>query len=72
MKYSYIVVKHIFVDFYMSINLPFKKNEKKCMHTAQIHEYNSNKIYTQYKQYKENTKKTHTYLSHEMFIYLSI
>ena len=34
----------------------------KCIRTKQIHEYNSNIIYTQYKQHKANTKKnTHTH-----------
>ena len=32
----------------------------KCIRTKQIHEYNSNIIYTQYKQHKANTKKKHT------------
>ena len=32
----------------------------KCIRTKQIHEHNSNKIYTQYKQHKANTK-THTH-----------
>ena len=33
----------------------------KCIRTKQIHEYNSNIIYTKYKQYKANTiKNTHT------------
>ena len=33
----------------------------KCIRTKQIHEYNSNIIYTQYKQHKANTKKKHTH-----------
>ena len=33
----------------------------KCIRTKQIHEYNSNIIYTQYKQHKANTKKNHTH-----------
>ena len=34
----------------------------KCIRTKQIHEYNSNIIYTPYKQHKANTKKTtHTH-----------
>ena len=33
----------------------------KYIRTIQIHEYNSNIIYTQYKQHKANTKKTHTH-----------
>ena len=38
------------------------KNIMKCIRTKQIHEYNSNIIYTQYKQHKANTKKnTHTH-----------
>ena len=32
----------------------------KCIRTKQIHEYNSNIIYTQYKQHKTDTKTTHT------------
>ena len=32
----------------------------KCKRTKQIHEYNSNIIYTQYK-HKANTKKKHTH-----------
>ena len=31
-----------------------------CIRTKQIHEYNSNIIYTQYKQHKANTQKPHT------------
>ena len=35
----------------------------KCIRTKQIHKYNSNIIYTQYKQHKANTKKhTHTHI----------
>ena len=33
----------------------------KYIRTKQIHEYNSNIIYTQYKQHKANTEKKHTH-----------
>ena len=33
----------------------------KCIRTKQIHDYNSNIIYTQYKQHKASTKNTHTH-----------
>ena len=37
----------------------------KCIRTKQIHEYNNNIIYTQYKQHKASTKKhTHTHTHH--------
>ena len=36
----------------------------KCIRTKQIHEYNSNIIYTQYKQHKANTKRTHILTSY--------
>ena len=36
----------------------------KCRRAAQIHDYNSNIIYTQHKPHKANTKThTHTYTS---------
>ena len=40
------------------------RNTMKCIRTKQIHEYNSNIIYTQYKQHKANTKNTHTHPSY--------
>ena len=36
------------------------KNIMKCIRTEQIHDDNSNIIYTQYKQHKASTKNTHT------------
>ena len=33
----------------------------RCIRTKQLHEYNGNIIYTQYKQHKANTKNTHTH-----------
>ena len=41
--------------------IPAGAHVMKCIRTKQIHEYNSNIIYTLYKQHKANTKKnTHT------------
>ena len=33
----------------------------KCMRNKQIHDINSNIVYTQYKQHKANTPKKHTH-----------
>ena len=41
----------------------------KCIRTKQIHEYNSNIIYTQYKQHKANTKKAHTHILPSPYTY---
>ena len=41
-------------------------NFMKCIHTAQIHEYNKNKTYPQYKQHKASMKNTRVHLHTSM------
>ena len=65
MKYSYIVVKHNFVDFYMSINLPFRKKSACTLHKYMI---TIAKKYIHSTNNIKKTQKTHIYT----YIYLSI